>query len=85
MKSKSTIESLLFILSSHQRLNRECPEVIDIIENYINIEKMHIASAWNDGYWLGKNGFILENYSNGNEYYEKIYNAINGDSFKNQL
>ena len=82
MKSKSTIESLLFILSSHQRLNRECPEVIDIIENYINIEKMHIASAWNDGYWLGKNGFILEDYSNGNQYYEKVYNVINEDSIK---
>ena len=75
MKSKSTIESLLFILSNHQRLNRECPEVIEVIESYLEIEKNEIASAWNDGYLLGRNGFILENYSTGKEYYNEKYKS----------
>ncbi len=77
MKNETTIQIILRLLSLHNKLNKECPEVIEIIESYLEIEKMHIASAWNDGYWLGKNGFILENYSTGKEYIEQIYKVTN--------
>ena len=38
---------------------------------------MDISSAWNDGYLLGVNGFILENYSTGKGYYEQLYKVTN--------
>ena len=73
MKKETTIEIILRLLSAHDKLNKECPEVIEVIESYLMIEKNQITSAWNDGFLLGRNGFILENYSNGKEYVEQIY------------
>jgi hypothetical protein len=77
MKNETTIQIILRLLSLHDKLNKECPEVIEIIESYLEIEKMHIECAWNNGYLLGKNGFILENYSTGNEYYKEVYKVTN--------
>jgi hypothetical protein len=77
MKNETTIEMILRLLASHYKLNKECPEVIEIIESYLEIEKMHIALAWNNGYLIGKNGLILENYSTGKEYVEQIYKVTN--------
>jgi hypothetical protein len=54
-------------------LNKECPEVIEVIESYLDIEQNQITSAWNDAFLIGKNGFILEDYSNGKEYYNAKY------------
>ena len=79
MKNETAIQIILRLLSSHDKLNRECPEVIEIIESYLEIEKMDISSAWNDGYLLGKNGIILENYSTGKGYYQQLYKMTNED------
>ena len=77
MKNETAIQIILRLLSVHDKLNKECPEVIEIIESYLEIEKMDISSAWNDGYMLGVNGFILENYSTGKGYYEQLYKVTN--------
>jgi len=76
MKKETSIQIILRLLSVHDKLNRECPEVIEVIESYLDIEKQQISSAWNDGFLLGKNGFILENYSNGKEYYNEKYKNL---------
>lgn len=75
MKNETPIQIILRLLSLHDKINRECPEVIEVIESYLEIEKMNISSAWNDGYLLGRNGFILENYSTGKEYYNEKYKS----------
>jgi hypothetical protein len=77
MKNETAIQIILRLLSSHEKLNKECPEVIEVIESYLEIEKIQITHAWNDGYWLGKNGFILENYGTGKGYYEQLYKVTN--------
>jgi len=82
IKSKSTIQSLLFVLDNHRFLKRDYPEVIEIIENYLEMEKIHIASAWNEGNWLAKNGFTSKDYSNGKEYFEHVYEITNEDNIK---
>jgi len=73
MKKETSIEIILRLLSSHYKLNKECPEVIEVIESYLEIERLQIQDAFNDGYSLGKNGHILENYDNGKEYFNQIY------------
>ena len=73
MKKETSIQIILRLLSVHDKLNRECPEVIEVIESYLEIEKQQISNAWNDGFLLGKNGFLLENYSTGKGYYEQLY------------
>ena len=73
MKNETAIQIILRLLSVHDKLNKECPEVIEVIESYLTIEQIQITHAWNDGYLLGKNGFILENYSTGKGYYEQLY------------
>jgi len=75
--SKSPIQSLLFVLDNHTFLKRDYPEVLEVIKNYLEVEQMHIASAWNDGNWLGKNGFISNDYTNGKEYAEHVYDVTN--------
>ena len=85
LKIKSTIQSLLFVLDNHRFLKRDYPEIIDIIENYLDYEKIIIESAWKDGYLIGKNGFTIENYSNGKEYFEEVYKVTNEDTIKEQL
>ena len=77
MKSQTSIQIILRLLSLHHKLNKECPEVIEVIESYLEIESNQIASAWNDGYLLGRNGFLLENYSTGKEYVEQVYKVDN--------
>jgi hypothetical protein len=79
MKNETPIQIILRLLSVHDKLNRECPEVIEVIESYLEIEQIQITSAWNDGYLLGKNGFILENYSTGKGYYQQLYKVNNED------
>ena len=37
------------------------------------MEKEQIQDAWNDGNFLGRNGNILADYSNGNGYYKKEF------------
>ena len=76
MKKETSIQIILRLLSLHHNINKECPEVIEVIESYLEIEKQQISNAWNDGYLLGKNGFILENYSNGKEYYNEKYKNL---------
>ena len=73
MKKETSIQIILRLLSVHDKLNRECPEVIEVIESYLEIEKQQISNAWNDGFLLGKNGFLLENYGTGKGYYEQLY------------
>jgi hypothetical protein len=77
MKNETAIQIILRLLSSHDKLNKECPEVLEVIESYLTIEQIQITSAWNDGYLLGVNGFILENYSTGKGYYEQLYKVTN--------
>lgn len=77
MKKETSIQIILRLLSLHDKINRECPEVIEVIESYLEIEKQQISNAWNDGYLLGRNGFLLENYSNGKEYVEQVYKVSN--------
>ena len=77
MKKETSIQIILRLLSVHDKLNRECPEVIEVIESYLEIEKQQISNAWNDGFLLGKNGFLLENYSTGKGYYEQLYKGTN--------
>jgi hypothetical protein len=77
MKNETAIQIILRLLSSHDKLNKQCPEVIEVIESYLTIEQNQITSAWNDAFLLGRNGFILENYSNGKEYYEQLYKVTN--------
>jgi hypothetical protein len=79
MKNETAIQIILRLLSSHDKLNKECPEVLEVIESYLTIEQIQITSAWNDGYLLGVNGFILENYSTGKGYYEQLYKVTNED------
>lgn len=76
MKNETSIQIILRLLRLHHNINKECPEVIEVIESYLDIEKQQISSAWNDGYLLGKNGFLLENYSNGKEYYNEKYKNL---------
>jgi hypothetical protein len=73
MKNETAIEIILRLLKLHTKLNRECPEILEVIESYLDIEQMQITSAWNDAFLIGKNGFILEDYSNGKEYYNAKY------------
>jgi hypothetical protein len=79
MKNETAIQIILRLLSSHDKLNKECPEVLEVIESYLTIEQIQITSAWNDAYLLGKNGFILENYSTGKGYYQQLYKVTNED------
>jgi hypothetical protein len=79
MKNETAIQIILRLLSSHDKLNKECPEVLEVIESYLTIEQIQITSAWNDGYLLGVNGFILENYSTGKGYYQQLYKVTNED------
>ena len=37
------------------------------------MEKEQVVEAWNDGNFLGRNGNILADYSNGNGYYKKEF------------
>ena len=49
LKTKSPINSILFILKSHEGLNKDYPEVLEIIESYLETEKNEIINAWIDG------------------------------------
>lgn len=49
LKTKSPVNSILFILKSHEGLNKDYPEVLEIIESYLETEKNEIINAWIDG------------------------------------
>lgn len=48
-------------------------KILKVYEQAKQMEKDLIAKAWNDGNLLGRNGFILEEYSNGEQYYNETY------------
>ena len=45
----------------------------ELEEQAKQMEKEQIVEAWNDGNFLGRNGNILADYSNGNGYYKKEF------------
>jgi hypothetical protein len=45
----------------------------DLLERAKQMEKEQIVEAWNDGNFLGRNGNILADYSDGNRYYKKEF------------
>ena len=46
---------------------------IGALERAKELEKEQIQDAWQDGNFLGRNGNILADYSNGNGYYKKEF------------
>lgn len=46
----------------------------ELCEKAKEMEKAQISTAWNDGNMLSKNPYILQEYSNGRQYYNKNYN-----------
>ena len=48
-------------------------DVTTIVEQAKQMEKEQIQEAWNDGNFLGRNGNILADYSDGNRYYKKEF------------
>lgn len=49
MKNETAIQIILRLLSYHDKLNKECPEVIEVIESYLDIEKNQIIEAYRNG------------------------------------
>ena len=47
--------------------------LVDAIQKAKQMEKEQIQEAWNDGNFLGRNGNILADYSDGNRYYKKEF------------
>lgn len=47
--------------------------LMEEIERAKQMEKGQIKESWNDGNLLGRNGHILEEYDNGEQYYNQIY------------
>jgi len=77
MKNETALQIILRLLSSHDKLNKECPEVIEVIESYLETERLQISKAWHDGSVLSLNGYILENYSDSKGYFEQNYKVNN--------
>ena len=50
------------------------------IEEAKEIDRKAIAMAWHDGNMLGRNGWVLEEYSTGEGYYENTYDSSQGQS-----
>lgn len=46
LKTKTPLNSILFILKSHKGLNENYPEVLEIIESYLETEKKEIINAY---------------------------------------
>lgn len=57
-------------------LNSCAEEIKEAEERYKN----SIATAWHDGNMLGRNGWVLEEYSTGEGYYENTYGPPQGQS-----
>lgn len=68
IQDKTAIQSILSILEAHDKLNKECPEVIEVIENYLAHERYQIELAY-------KHGSRLGNTLTPTKYYYQIYNA----------
>jgi hypothetical protein len=45
------------------------------IKSLEDINKKEIKEAWHDGYMLGQNGLIIEEYSNSEGYYNHTYGS----------
>lgn len=46
LKTKTPLNSILFILKSHKGLNKDYPEILEIIESYLETEKKEIINAY---------------------------------------
>ncbi len=46
LKTKTPLNSIIFILKSHEGLNENYPEVLEIIESYLETEKKEIINAY---------------------------------------
>lgn len=49
--------------------------LMEEIEKAKKMEREDIESAWHDGNMLGRNGWIQEEYSTGQQYYDKTYDG----------
>ena len=60
---------------SYHKLNQNLTleRLDELITNAKQMEKEQIQEAWNDGNFLGRNGNILADYSDGNRYYKKEF------------
>jgi len=81
MKNETAIQIILRLLSSHDKLNKQCPEVIEVIESYLEIEKKQIEDAFKIGKDLG-NSYVEINedkfYLTANQYYIQTFNTNEG-------
>jgi hypothetical protein len=69
LKTKSPINSILFILKSHKGLNKDYPEVLEIIESYVETEKKEIINAYNKGYDINS----LCSFPDSEKYYNETF------------
>lgn len=77
MAEKTAIEWLRDMLEWNygdpQMLEITWENLDDLLERAKQMEKEQIQEAWNDGNFLGRNGNILADYSDGNRYYKKEF------------
>ena len=73
LKTKTPVNSILFILKSHKGLNKDYPEILEIIESYLETEKKEIINAY-----LQKRGKVdmtkaLKLWDEAENYYDKTF------------
>lgn len=75
MKKKQTaVEWLVEQIKSDQNQKAlSASEWMKVIEQAKEMERNNIEKAWHDGSMLGRNGWVLEDYSTGEGYYTKTY------------
>jgi len=76
MTDKTPIQSILSILISHNKLNKECPEVLEIIESYLAYERYTIEKAFRTGKELGNSYLEIGEdkfYLTANQYYIQTF------------
>ena len=72
MAQQTAVEWLQECLDLH--LNHEQKMQYEgLFQQAKQMEKEQIQEAWNDGNFLGRNGNILADYSDGNRYYKKEF------------
>ena len=72
MAQQTAVEWLQECLDLH--LNHEQKMQYEgLFQQAKQMEKEQIVEAWNDGNFLGRNGNILADYSDGNRYYKKEF------------
>jgi len=78
MTDKTPIQSILSILTSHNKLNKECPEVLEIIESYLVYERYTIEKAFRTGKELGNSYVEIgedKSYLTATKYYYQTFNT----------